>query len=136
MTQIIYKDDAIIATHSDTQVIDMDIMYPNATGVKHVAGSVKTINEIEVEIVPDVYNKKVSFKKISELVESSDQKWESIRFERNKLLKESDLQVMPDVYEDMTEEEKLNIKVYRQNLKDITEDYNRPEDVIWPTLSK
>lgn len=62
--------------------------------------------------------------------EELDRKAESIRQERNRLLTETDYMVLPDSPHDKPE-----IRTYRQELRDITEQEYFPEDVEWPSLS-
>ena len=56
----------------------------------------------------------------------SDVSWAMIRDQRNTLLADTDFYALSDVT--MSEE----IETYRQALRDITETYTSPEDVIWP----
>jgi hypothetical protein len=57
-------------------------------------------------------------------------KWLDIRQERNKLLAETDWEIV------MHKEKGTNIpaalKTYRQALRDITDTYTSPDDVVWP----
>jgi hypothetical protein len=76
--------------------------------------------------------------KTQEEIENENQfqieaRWHSIRVQRNNLLKESDIEILPDKWEVMD----LNIKtawsVYRQNLRNIPQTFSNPDDIIWPT---
>jgi hypothetical protein len=58
-----------------------------------------------------------------------------LRYERNKLLSESDKLVLPDLWESYTEEKRTAVTVYRQALRDVPLQEGFPEDVIWPELS-
>ena len=54
--------------------------------------------------------------------------WRDIRAKRDHAISETDWMVLPDSpYKNNTE-----ILTYRQNLRDITETYATPEDVVWP----
>jgi hypothetical protein len=56
--------------------------------------------------------------------------WGNIRNRRNMLLNECDWTQLPD--SPLTEEKKLEWKVYRQDLRDITNQED-PHNIIWPT---
>ena len=62
---------------------------------------------------------------------SGEQKWNMIRNYRNELLGKSDWTQLPDV--PLTLEEKQSWATYRQALRDITEDYTAPDEVMFPT---
>jgi hypothetical protein len=53
--------------------------------------------------------------------------WEMIRDDRNKLLSSSDYTQVPDFPGD-----KEAWAVYRQELRDITDKFDSPEQVTWP----
>lgn len=59
-------------------------------------------------------------------------KWQPVRFKRNSLLKDSDIEVTSDKWEDMNSETKLFWKNYRTQLRDIPQVFVNPEDVVWP----
>jgi hypothetical protein len=61
-------------------------------------------------------------------------RWESVRARRDHLLKESDLLVLIDRWETLTQEKKEKIKIYRQALRDLPNIYNNPEEIVWPEL--
>jgi len=56
--------------------------------------------------------------------------WIAIRIERDKLLAESDWTQLLDVV--LTQDEKLEWSEYRQSLRDMPQDFENPEDVIFP----
>lgn len=58
--------------------------------------------------------------------------WEPIRVQREKLLLESDLYVLPDRWSLMTSEDQTAWAEYRQALRDLPQSYEDPDDVIWP----
>jgi hypothetical protein len=64
-----------------------------------------------------------------------EMQWHQIRNRRDNLLKQSDLLVLIDKWETLTEERKEEIRVYRQALRDIPQSFESPEDVVWPNLS-
>ena len=59
----------------------------------------------------------------------TEAKWEEVRVERNRLLTESDWTQNPDV----PETTRNAWQPYRQALRDITNTYSSPNDVVWPT---
>jgi hypothetical protein len=78
----------------------------------------KTVEEIEEEAAKEL-----------------EMQWRQIRNQRDELLKQSDLLVLIDKWETLTEERKQEIRVYRQALRDIPQSFESPEDVVWPNLS-
>jgi len=66
--------------------------------------------------------------------ESNIKAWQDIREKRNFLLKQSDLHVLADLWEQLTVEEKQKISKYRQALRDLPTQYDSPEKVVFPTL--
>jgi hypothetical protein len=61
-----------------------------------------------------------------------DVKWYSVRFKRNNLLKESDIEVMVDKWEEMDIETKSLWINYRKQLRDIPQLFSNPDDVVFP----
>jgi hypothetical protein len=61
--------------------------------------------------------------------------WSQVRNQRDGMLQQSDLFVLIDRWETLTEERKQEIRVYRQALRDIPQSFESPEDVVWPNLS-
>ena len=55
-----------------------------------------------------------------------------VRFERDRLLAESDIAMLPDRYAAMSEEIKTAWSEYRQGLRDITSQAGFPHNVVWP----
>lgn len=60
--------------------------------------------------------------------------WSQVRTIRNKLLEDSDVYVFPDRWEVMTNEKKIEWISYRQSLRDITEQFEDPSEVVWPSI--
>lgn len=59
--------------------------------------------------------------------------WESIRSRRNKLLQESDIKMLPDLWATLTEEKKNEWLAYRQALRDLPATITDPfEPFDWP----
>lgn len=57
-------------------------------------------------------------------------KEQAIREERNRLLAETDYLLMPDY--PLSEEELVEVKAYRQQLRDLTEQEGFPDSVVFP----
>lgn len=62
--------------------------------------------------------------------EKIDSQWNRIRKERNRLLKESDWAILPDA--PITQTQLEMAKAYRQDLRDLPNTYDNPDDVRWP----
>jgi hypothetical protein len=58
----------------------------------------------------------------------------NIRKERNKLLKDSDYIMVSDAPVDETQKQEWT--TYRQALRDIPQDYDSPDEVVYPTKPK
>ena len=56
--------------------------------------------------------------------------WRKIRKERNKLLKDSDYIMVSDIT--IATEKKEEWTTYRQALRDIPQDYDSPDEVVYP----
>jgi hypothetical protein len=75
----------------------------------------KTQEEIDNENLVDLQNK-----------------WRCIRIERNNLLKESDIEILPDKWDEMDSNLKALWSNYRKALRDIPQINSNPDDIIWP----
>jgi len=60
--------------------------------------------------------------------------WKKIRKERNQLLGESDYLILADAPIDETQKQEW--ATYRQALRDIPQDYDSPDEVVYPTKPK
>ena len=67
---------------------------------------------------------------ISDSEIESCQRWKIIRNERDKLLKESDYLILADA--PVNETQKQEWTTYRQALRDIPQDYDSPDEVVYP----
>ena len=67
---------------------------------------------------------------ISDSEIESCQRWKIIRNERDKLLKESDYLILADAPVDETQKQEWT--TYRQALRDIPQDYDSPDEVVYP----
>jgi hypothetical protein len=59
-----------------------------------------------------------------------EEAWWDIRKQRNQLLKDSDYIMFPDIT--ITAEKKEEWETYRQSLRDIPQDYDSPDEVVYP----
>ena len=76
--------------------------------------------------------------KTKEEIENENQsqlaaKWHSVRFKRNNLLKESDIEIVADRWEEMDIETKSLWTNYRKQLRDIPQTFSNPDEIIWPS---
>jgi hypothetical protein len=68
------------------------------------------------------------------LENKNNEAWRKIRKERNQLLKDSDYIMVSDA--PITAEKKEEWATYRQALRDIPQDYDSPDEVVYPTKPK
>jgi hypothetical protein len=71
---------------------------------------------------------------ISDSEIESYQRWKIIRAERDKLLKGSDYLILADAPVDETQKQEW--ATYRQALRDIPQNYDSPDEVVYPTKPK
>lgn len=64
--------------------------------------------------------------------EQIQDQWAGVRYKRDELLLESDKFVLFDVYEKFSNEKQQQIKDYRQQLRDIPQNSEGPDNIIWP----
>jgi hypothetical protein len=64
------------------------------------------------------------------LENKTNEAWRKIRNQRNQLLKDSDYIMFPDIT--ITAEKKEEWETYRQALRDIPQDYDSPDEVVYP----
>ena len=67
-----------------------------------------------------------------DLEQQIQDQWAGIRYQRDELLLKSDKFVLFDVYEKFSNEKQQEIKDYRQQLRDIPQNSEGPDDIIWP----
>lgn len=58
--------------------------------------------------------------------------WQSARIKRNNLLRESDIEILPDKWENMDLDVKASWSLYRRQLRDIPQIFSNPDEIIWP----
>lgn len=61
-----------------------------------------------------------------------ESKWHSVRIKRNNLLRESDIEILPDKWENMDLDVKASWSLYRKQLRDIPQIFSNPDEIIWP----
>ena len=88
-------------------------------------GSTFVIEQDEVVEYQQVRNKTQQ-----EINQDTEDKWNSIRSQRNTLLYDCDWTQLPD--SPLTNEKKQEWSTYRQALRDVTLQVN-PDNIIWPT---
>lgn len=88
-------------------------------------GSDFVIEENEV-----VEYQKVRNKTEQEIIEEIESEWRAIRYRRNQLLNECDWTQLPD--SPLTNQKQTEWQIYRQSLRDITQQTN-PFGISWPT---
>lgn len=64
--------------------------------------------------------------------EQIQDQWAGVRYQRDELLLKSDKFVLFDVYEKFSNEKQQQIKDYRQQLRDIPQNSEGPDNIIWP----
>ena len=64
------------------------------------------------------------------LENKNNEAWRKIREERNQLLGESDYMILADAPVDETQKQEWT--TYRQALRDIPQDYDSPDEVVYP----
>ena len=62
------------------------------------------------------------------------QQWQEVRNHRNELLRESDTYVLIDRWNIMSTEKQQEWSQYRQNLRNIPQEYTNPEEVVFPVI--
>lgn len=88
----------------------------------------KDVHEVDTapEHVTQIYDlKKKEWSPVSE-----DVRWGTVRLQRDEKLSDSDWTQLKD--SPLTDEQKAAWVSYRQSLRDITDTFDNPEDVVWP----
>lgn len=85
----------------------------------------------------ELFDRMVKFGKVKQYVpptqaELDSEQMELIRIQRDKLLKESDILVLPDRWEVYTDAKRKAISDYRQVLRDLPDKVTDPFNVVWP----
>lgn len=66
--------------------------------------------------------------------ELENQVWDALRGERDYLLSKTDFMMSFDFYNDkMTGQEQIDVKAYRESLRDLPQNTIDPTNVTWPT---
>lgn len=130
-----YDSDAMkILSIYDCGLIDHANAYPQSSGTKNIGHEQLPLGvDIEfIDIHTDDQGNIETFKNTNkEKYYWSLTDWQVIRDKRNKLLLSCDWTQSNDSV--LSDEKKLEWRVYRQTLRDITSSYETPSDVEWPT---
>src|SRR5690606_25496894 len=87
------------------------------------------VGEVEVTItIPTI---DLTEEELAEKARELEKAWAEIRAKRDRLLTECDWTQLPDA--PLSEEKVLEYRAYRQALRDIPQEHQKPEDVVWPT---
>ena len=118
-----------IFSNKENTLIDIDVFFPNLNEVVRYTAS---IYDPECPHSEEVFQRALSgeFGEVREYQRNLDMEWNNIRSMRNDLLSQSDWTQVPD----NGLKNKEQWKIYRQALRDITEVFDDPENVVWPKL--
>ena len=61
-------------------------------------------------------------------------KWNDVRRQRNELLSKSDRYALIDVWNSLSEVKQQEWSTYRQQLRDLPQNYNDPDAIVFPTV--
>lgn len=87
----------------------------------------------EVKEIPPSPGEQYKFNYVSLTWElDQDEAWLHVRIKRNQLIKATDYILLPDIQAALNQEQKDAWLLYRQELRDITEQPD-PCNIIWPT---
>lgn len=92
---------------------------------KHVFKDANTGEITEVDFTPEEMT--------AALALETESQWNDMRKTRNILLSESDIRVLPDIWESYTAQQKLDWKTYRQALRDLPENITDINNINWPS---
>ena len=131
-----------------TEVEEVKLFYAASTSGFYRSDIHENIPEDAVEIDTEQHNallegqsegKVISFNSgdnkpiLIDKPELSDEvKWQNIKQQRGQLLSESDWTQLNDSPLDSAK--KSLWKTYRQKLRDLTEDFQNPDDIVWPVV--
>lgn len=101
--------------------LDLFIMGFKPTNIKQDLSGISNIDEIKALVQPEV-----------DIHDNIVDKIKAIRNRRNFLLQQTDYTQLPDA--DLPADLKSRISVYRQELRDITNQDTFPNSVTWPTM--
>ena len=98
----------------------------------NVSSTIEITNNKVIEIVK---TRELTAEELeTETEEISRLNWLNVRGERNRLLVESDYFMLIDKWEQLTNDQKQNIKNYRQLLRDLPQNSKEPSEIIWPVM--
>jgi hypothetical protein len=70
-----------------------------------------------------------------DLNRETEEKWVGVRDKRNQLLRDSDFLLLIDRWNTFSTEKQNEILSYRQTLRDLPQNFQNPDEIVWPNLS-
>jgi hypothetical protein len=118
-----------IFSNRENTLIDIDVFFPTLNEVVRYTAS---IYSPECPHSEEIFKRAISgeFGEVCEYQRNLDIEWNNVRAMRNDLLSQSDWTQVPD----NGLKNKEQWKLYRQALRDITENLDDPDNVVWPKL--
>lgn len=97
---------------------------------------VSTVREIlEDKVVETIITRDRTPEELQEIENIEIQnKWNNIRSQRDELLKQSDIYVLVDRWNSMDLDKQQEWSNYRQQLRDLPENFSNPDDVVFPDI--
>ena len=125
-------------TSFPNSIEDFDLSFYGAvkvedTEIPSINNETQKVFEGTPELVNGIWKQTWVVENLSETEKQqlTEEKKYTVRLQRNRLLTETDWTQFND--SPLSEESKLDWKVYRQELRDITEQEGFPHNIIWPT---
>lgn len=102
-------------------------------GREIVVSSVREI--LEDKVVETIITRDRTPEELQEIENIEIQnKWNNIRSQRDELLKQSDIYVLVDRWNSMDLDKQQEWSNYRQQLRDLPENFSNPDDVVFPDI--
>lgn len=126
---------------SNFSALENDLEYLKSLGwlpIQTISDNKPIVENIEYIIEDNVIKEIITSRdKTQEEIEGENNqsiidKWSTIRVIRDNLLRESDVEILPDKWEEMDLPNKTLWASYRKQLRDIPQVFSNPEDVVWP----
>ena len=92
---------------------------------KHIIKDANTGEITEIDFTPEEMD--------LALARETESQWNDMRSTRDNLLRDSDIYVLPDRWDDYTDAKKTEWKTYRQNLRDLPETTTDINNINWPS---
>jgi|688.fasta_scaffold470004_2 hypothetical protein len=126
---------------SNFPALEDDLEYLKSLGwlpIQTISDNKPIVENIEYIIEDNVIKEIITSRdKTQEEIEGENNqsiidKWSTIRVIRNNLLRESDVEILPDKWEEMDLPNKTAWANYRKHLRNIPQTFLNPDDVVWP----